>query len=80
MRWFKKKKEKIPAYICTWCGCYYYTETGESYGFMTTPIIGAVEKSLCNACKKERNEIDEKRLKELGYNVVRVQDGWEEVE
>ena len=65
---------------CTWCGCYYDTESGECLKFRTTPIIGAVEIGLCNDCRKERDEIDEKRLKELGYNVVRVDGGWREVE
>ena len=39
---------------CTWCGCYYDTESGECLKFRTTPIIGAVEKGLCNDCRKER--------------------------
>ena len=78
---FRKMKEANGTVnICIWCGCYYYTESGEYLEFRTTPIIDAVEKGLCNDCIKLKLEYDEKRLKELGYKVVRVDGGWKEVE
>lgn len=82
MKWFKREKlEEANGTVntCIWCGCYYYIKSGKCLEFRTTPIIDAVEKGFCNDCEEFRLEYDEKRLKELGYNVVRVDGGWKEI-